>query len=148
MIIVGLLATAAAMHFSLCRWRYGSSGSEIAIFGGPSATPTITSPIYYGGSWHGSGAFPDANWAQGGVVYYAAPSQPQHGLFARMNLLASVIGGVVTPILLITGAFATLCTLRRTRRLERGCCPRCGYDLRFDDEKRCSECGWKPPATV
>jgi hypothetical protein len=33
--------------------------------------------------------------------------------------------------------------VRESLRLRRGCCMRCGYDLRFDLARGCPECGWR-----
>jgi len=39
--------------------------------------------------------------------------------------------------------------VRRRRRIERGCCPSCGYDLRASSQGgRCPECGAVPPAPL
>ncbi len=39
--------------------------------------------------------------------------------------------------------FAAPFALRRWRRIERGLCPRCAYDLRGSDESACPECGYR-----
>ena len=34
---------------------------------------------------------------------------------------------------------------RRSRRMKQGFCPECGYDLRGEFTRPCSECGWVMP---
>ena len=34
-------------------------------------------------------------------------------------------------------------SFRVNRRRRKGCCPRCGYDLRAAPEEGCPECGWR-----
>jgi hypothetical protein len=55
-------------------------------------------------------------------------------LFALL-LLGGLIGWLLDPL-------APLRSIRRGRRLGRGECPSCGYDLRGQPSKGCSECGW------
>jgi len=31
---------------------------------------------------------------------------------------------------------------RQSARISLGCCPRCGYDLRYEFKNGCAECGW------
>jgi len=38
--------------------------------------------------------------------------------------------------------------LRESLWLRRGCCMRCGYDLRFDLANGCPECGWRREDTA
>ncbi|HEY7090964.1 MAG TPA: hypothetical protein VH518_22900 [Tepidisphaeraceae bacterium] len=69
---------------------------------------------------------------------------------------APVLSGIVWPGLLIDGAFWGLALaalysasfrlrrlLREGRWARRGCCVKCGYDLRFDLAAGCPECGWR-----
>jgi hypothetical protein len=44
---------------------------------------------------------------------------------------------------LYTCTFGLRRFLRESLRLRRGCCMRCGYDLRFDLASGCPECGWR-----
>ncbi len=49
--------------------------------------------------------------------------------------------------IILGGVFFALFTCAKTfqikRRLQRGQCPECGYDLRGEFESGCSECGWR-----
>ncbi|MEO1512685.1 MAG: hypothetical protein AAFU70_11480, partial [Planctomycetota bacterium] len=45
--------------------------------------------------------------------------------------------------LLVFGLVSLVNGARRYRRLKRGRCPACGYDLGFDLRGGCPECGWR-----
>jgi hypothetical protein len=75
----------------------------------------------------------------GGLGYIAiaiAPGSIRH----HMHILSGVllVGGSVGSAVLV-GYGAWRIEVEKDRR-RRGCCPRCGYDLRESIE-RCSECG-------
>ena len=50
-----------------------------------------------------------------------------------------------TPMWLATLLWVavSVCFYARARAIPRGTCPRCGYDCRFTDSARCSECGYR-----
>lgn len=46
-------------------------------------------------------------------------------------------------VMLCVFAARRLLTLKRRRRVRRGRCPQCGYDLKATFDQGCSECGWR-----
>lgn len=58
---------------------------------------------------------------------------------------ASRSGTVAVAIMIMTATTATERDRRpkRLRRMRRGHCPRCDYDLRFKVGSGCPECGWR-----
>lgn len=44
--------------------------------------------------------------------------------------------------IILMGLYLSFLGAIQLRRLHRGSCPHCGYDLRFDLSRGCSECGW------
>jgi hypothetical protein len=62
---------------------------------------------------------------------------------SSVSLAEGVVFGVATPAALVLIAAGAIMPLRRLHRLDRGRCPACGYDLRFDAANGCSECGWR-----
>ena len=70
-----------------------------------------------------------------------AQSDPALRLHWRGVLLNPLIFGGGLWLLLIAPLVAHV-MIRKTIRRRRGRCLRCGYDLRGDFERGCSECGW------
>lgn len=62
------------------------------------------------------------------------------GIDVRGSALNTVFYGGFCVVLLAAGRFGRACW--RTRRMQRGRCPRCSYDLRRDFSCGCPECGW------
>lgn len=59
------------------------------------------------------------------------------------SLAVAWVFGVASPVLLSFSAAALLIGVRPLRRKERGHCPYCNYDLKFDTARPCPECGWR-----
>lgn len=55
----------------------------------------------------------------------------------------AIIYGLAAPGLLATLSITLLAGWRRARRIENGCCIRCGYDLNGAPAAGCPECGWR-----
>jgi hypothetical protein len=75
----------------------------------------------------------------GGLGYIAISIAP-NGIRHHMHILSSVLlvaGSIGGAVLVGYGAWRLEVEKDRRRR---GCCPRCGYDLR-ESIGRCSECG-------
>lgn len=70
----------------------------------------------------------------------APPLTPRWPGFAANTLLYAAIVGVVAGLVMLIGP------LRRRRRVRRGLCPRCGYDLA--GLETCPECGAPPRSTL
>jgi hypothetical protein len=81
------------------------------------------------------GSLSNFGWAAG-PVWRRLPLDPiWPGLAADTALVAAtLLAFIILPIRL-------LLTFRRKRRLARGACPRCGYDLRGRTSSTCPECG-------
>ena len=65
------------------------------------------------------------------------------------NSLAWITGFIAVTWLLTGGLIAVQNAadhVRRLKRLDRGRCPACGYDVRGDLSERCPECGWQQAA--
>lgn len=60
-----------------------------------------------------------------------------------LNFFSTVIFGVAIPLLLLTAAAYVTAGWRQSARQECGLCLRCGYDLKFNYEAGCPECGWR-----
>jgi len=73
-------------------------------------------------------------WLRPDETLYSLPIEPIFPGF----LINAVLYAIVLWMLLC-GPFA----LRRLIRRKRGCCPKCGYDLRGELGGGCSECGWR-----
>ena len=76
--------------------------------------------------------------AQGEV---ALPARP---IWSGLLIDGAIWGSVLAGLYASTRG-ARRC-VREGRRLRRGCCMRCGYDLRFDLARGCPECGWRREA--
>jgi hypothetical protein len=90
-----------------------------------------------------------------GVAIYAfvdiATSPPQEMGFGGPDFALAVVGFLllvygVPAIILAAGVGALVVRMTRSRRIKRGLCPRCAYDLRGgrkqpSDSSVCSECG-------
>jgi hypothetical protein len=75
-------------------------------------------------------------------VTITAPARiwPFHPIWLGITANGFFYGGVLA--LLYISTFGLRRDLRESSRLRRGCCIRCGYDLRYDFVRGCSECGW------
>jgi hypothetical protein len=72
------------------------------------------------------------------------PRRPLWPGFAGDVLVLSAIAAAVAWLSTRPARF-----LIESARARRGCCLRCGYDLRFDLAAGCPECGWRrDPATL
>jgi hypothetical protein len=78
----------------------------------------------------------------GQAPFYAIvlPLKPVWPAFAVNSLLFACV--VAIPLCLMRGARLVV----RRRRIRRGWCPQCGYNLRANYADGCSECGWKRAA--
>jgi hypothetical protein len=81
-------------------------------------------------------------WRNGYVIERGSTVQP----FTAIVLpLGPVWKGLIINTLLFSAAwfalFAVISKVRALLRRCRGCCARCGYDLRGSNGDRCSECG-------
>jgi hypothetical protein len=81
--------------------------------------------------------------------------QPTPGLTNQLGLpIRPIWSGLLIDSALwgaaLAGIYASTRNLRHfireSRWLRRGCCMRCGYDLRFDLARGCPECGWRREA--
>ena len=73
-------------------------------------------------------------------IEYQRPMLPLAPLWPGFAINTILYAGFVWLLCMIPGA------LRRRRRIKRGLCPKCGYDLRGQpaDQQPCPECGWSP----
>jgi hypothetical protein len=74
--------------------------------------------------------------AQAGPIA-AVPYRPILGGLVLNTLICSVLISLLTLIVIYP-----VRPVRRIFRMQRGCCPGCGYDLRFNFAAGCSECGF------
>jgi hypothetical protein len=107
----------------------------------------------------GSRLLPRANWDMKGPRVAARDygwqwSLPAHTTFLyagatvptdRMLPLRPIWPGFAINTVFYAGVlwllFAAPFAMRRRRRIKRGLCPKCGYDLRGSESKECPECG-------
>lgn len=66
------------------------------------------------------------------------PLRPVWGGFAANTAIFAGVWWCVLGVPVVTRAW-----WREGRRLRRGRCPECGYDLRWDMKAGCGECGWR-----
>lgn len=65
---------------------------------------------------------------------------PLRPIWSGLLVDGALYGGMLA--LLYVSTFGLRRMARESSRLRRGCCIRCGYDLRYDFVRGCSECGW------
>lgn len=92
--------------------------------------------------WRGGAGWP-ATVVRGGALLSEKHRPVNH---SRIVPLRPVWAGVAvnTAFWGVAGcaAFASMRAVRQRRRVLRGWCPECGYDLGFDLRAGCAECGW------
>ena len=123
LVFVSALVLAWMLHVLLCNWVVRAparSASRIVAYD------------------HGQFPIP-------GIVN---PLSHYTGLFAsdRDGRNFAIVFGVVVPLALLCVDGYLLLGWRRAARLERGRCPKCGYDLRGKHDAGCPECGWNRAA--
>jgi hypothetical protein len=129
LIAIALLIASVMLHIGLCEWVITPRllGSNETVLWWIRDEPVPATPI------------PSNPRAK--VV------NPVYGRFLKARFAATGpegwVYGVVAPIIFVAVATALFMPARRLLRLSRGRCPSCGYDLRFDASRGCSECGWR-----
>jgi hypothetical protein len=91
---------------------------------------------------------PERHWLVYARDVIDAPERSRRILWpgvARSAFAATLALGLILSILGWPAWFARRPWSRRRRRLERGQCPGCGYDLRGVESPRCPECGGPAP---
>jgi hypothetical protein len=115
----GLLIAAWLLHVMLCDW---------------SLTPRDRPP-FERLLWTIHESPPDPTTGRTTGRYFAAPE--------AVTYSEAWTWGVAMPVIMMSVAGSLLPPIRRQRRIDAGRCPRCGYDLRFDFARGCTECGWR-----
>jgi hypothetical protein len=93
----------------------------------------VSGPVEYRCNWHAM------NTPDGPVLI---PLRPIAGFLAD----TAVYGAAWSALLLLPALSPRW--WREGRRLRKGCCPACGYDLRWRLEAGCPECAWRPRTTA
>lgn len=125
-LIITLFLLAWMMHTSFCEWvwREGVHENQL-LFGGffaenqkPTQSPFSVS----------------AQDAWGVRVEYGT------------NRTLCILLGMVLPLALLCIAVFLAVGMRHARRREHGMCLRCGFDLKYNYDNGCPECGWRRQA--
>jgi hypothetical protein len=87
-----------------------------------------------------------AYWRPGGNPYATSPAFPL-GIIWPGFIINTLTYTLVWFVLLFAARRATRALITR-RRLRRGVCPMCSYDLRGDHASGCPECGWNRGSSV
>jgi hypothetical protein len=74
-------------------------------------------------------------------------SHAQHLLFPYRPIWIGILINTIFYTLCILIAAWLLRSIRHARRMHRGCCPYCTYELHHDFRNGCPECGWRRNAT-
>jgi len=82
-----------------------------------------------------------ALWADGKLDAPLQATKLHHPIWA--GLLIDGAFWAVPLALLYLATFSLRRFIVESRRLRRGCCMKCGYDLRWEIARGCPECGWR-----
>lgn len=125
--VIGMTLAAILLHFGLCQWVLTPRGISERAWPRILWQVTTSEPLP---SYPGD---PRSSELSGRFLM----TKP------NVSIAEARVFGIVAPILLLSIVVARLLQIRLLRRQWRGWCLRCGYDLRFDVSRGCSECGWR-----
>ena len=140
MLIVGMLLVATLLHIRFCDWMLGEK----------------VPPTLYGGSavvlgWEVETTEPYVQPADRRPRSTAALRATGQNMVIKWGIVAergrsvedAIVYGTATPSLLLLFVLVLIVGIRSHRRRARGACLKCGYELHFNYDAGCPECGWR-----